>query len=301
MEKGIIFDIKRYAIHDGPGIRTTVFFKGCPMRCRWCHNPEGISKDPEVVFRQERCRQCGDCVSVCPEDAIGDDGALRMIDTAKCTLCGKCMEVCGAGALEIVGREMSVAEVMEIIEKDVIFYDESGGGVTFSGGEPLFQVAFLRELLRACRDHSVHTTVDTSGYCSFASFESIAEWVDLFLFDLKVMDDRIHEAYTGVSNRTILENLKRLSAEGKSIVIRIPVVGGVNDEERAMENTARFLQSLRNLIRVDLLPYHRFGISKYNRLHTPDFFIENFPEVDARIENARKVFVKFGFDVKVGG
>jgi pyruvate formate lyase activating enzyme len=301
MEKGIVFDIKRYAIHDGPGIRTTVFLKGCSMRCRWCHNPEGISKYPEVVFRKERCRQCGDCVSVCSDGAIQEDGGLRIIDTGKCTLCGKCMDVCSAGALEIVGREMSVSEVMGVIEKDVIFYDESGGGATFSGGEPLFQVAFLRGLLRACRERSIHTTVDTAGFCPYASLESILDWVDLFLYDLKGMDDRVHESCTGVSNRTILENLKRLSAQHKSVVVRLPVVRGVNDGDEAMEAMVGFLRSLENIRRVDLLPFHRFGVSKYSRLQAPNFYIEDFPEVDSRVDELKMRMQQYGFDVKVGG
>jgi len=205
MIRGTIFDIKKYAIHDGPGIRTTVFFKGCPLRCRWCHNPEGQSSKPEMFVRPSRClKECSECLSVCEREAISRTEISPVIDRERCNSCGKCAEVCPAEAIEVVGRQMSVQEVMAEVEKDMIFHDESGGGVTFSGGEPLLQPVFLSTLLEKSKEKDIHTTVDTSGYASFEIMEEIAKNVDLFLYDLKIMDEKKHKEYTGKSNKVIL-------------------------------------------------------------------------------------------------
>ena len=228
-------------------------------------------------------------------------GDLKYIDTGKCNLCGKCIEVCGIEALEIIGKEMSVDEVMCEIEKDIIFFDESDGGVTFSGGEPMFQLEFLNNLLKQCKARDIHTTVDTSGYCPFQAFETIQDRVDLFLYDLKIIDDHVHSQYTGVSNKTILENLKKLSSNGNNIIVRVPVIHGINDSNTHIEATAEFLLTLKNIREVNLLPYHKIGIAKFERLNNPGFIMENFAGKNNNIGEIKSKIEKYGFSVKVGG
>jgi pyruvate formate lyase activating enzyme len=205
---GIVFDIKKFSIHDGPGIRTTIFFKGCPLRCWWCHNPEGLTPEPELMIRANRCIRCDACLDVCPHGAISRDGDKVFTDVAKCLRCGTCVAACYAEARQIVGQEMAAAQVMAEIERDVPFYDESGGGATFSGGEPLLQPDFLCELLSACRARGIHTAVDTCGFAPWEVLDSVRKYVDLFLYDLKLMDEARHRAFTGVSNALILSNLR---------------------------------------------------------------------------------------------
>lgn len=205
MSSGLVFNIQKYSIQDGPGIRTTVFLKGCPLRCWWCHNPESLSPKPEIVILEARCRLCGECLQVCPNDAIfAENGGFRY-DVEACALCGTCVEACPSGARQMVGTRMTVPEVMAEISKDRIFYDDSRGGVTFSGGEPLMQPRFLRDLLAACRAQSIHTTVDTCGFGTREYLLSIAPLTDLFLYDLKAIDEAKHLQYTGVSNSSILD------------------------------------------------------------------------------------------------
>jgi len=231
MNKGTIFDIKRFAIHDGPGIRTTVFLKGCPLKCPWCQNPEGQNPDLEA--------------------------AIRAIPVEEGT---------GANTDETMGRVVDVKEVMGEIEKDILFYDESGGGVTFSGGEPLAQPEFLRSLLEACKEKNMHTCLDTCGYASPEVVASVVDKVDLFLYDLKVMDDTQHQKYTGMSNRLILENLKTLDELGKRVIIRFLVIPAITDTEENLSIAADFVASLTNVRDVSLLPYHRIASEKYKRL-----------------------------------
>jgi len=300
--KGIIFDIKRYAIHDGPGIRTTIFLKGCPLRCQWCQNPEGQETYPEIILRSSRCAtECNECVSVCPRDAISKDGNSIEIDKAKCDLCAKCEEVCVYEALEIVGREMTVQEVMEEIEKDRVFFDESGGGITFSGGEPLMHVDFLEALLKEIGKKNIHVTLDTSGYVAFEDLGRICDKVDLFLYDLKIMDDEKHEKYTGVSNKIILENLRKLTELGKSVAVRIPLISGINDDNQSIHMFVDFLQSLKNIKQINLLSYHRGGCEKYKRLRKEKFEKTFNSPSDKRIEDIKKIFTDSGFSVRTGG
>lgn len=302
MAEGIIFDIKRYAIHDGPGIRTTVFLKGCPLRCQWCHNPEGIESKPEIILRSSRCAiECSECVSVCPQGAISKDGNFIKIDQAKCDLCRKCEDVCVYEALEIVGREVTVQEVMEEIEKDRIFFDESGGGVTFSGGEPLMQLDFLEALLEEIKKKNIHVTLDTSGYVSYENLERISDKVDLFLYDLKIIDEGKHEKYTGVSNKLILENLRKLSERGNSIAVRIPLISGVNDDDQNIQMFAEYLHALKNIKQISLLAYHRGGCEKYVRLRKEKSMKTFESPSDGRIEEIRKILDDYGFSVKTGG
>jgi pyruvate formate lyase activating enzyme len=265
MSSGIIFDIKRYAINDGPGIRTAVFFKGCPLECWWCHNPEGQASQPQLMFRQNRCKLSAACVDACPQGAIHwMNGPVT--DWEKCDNCGECAEVCYAGAREIIGREMSASQLMLEIERDIPFYDQSGGGVTFTGGEPMAQFEFLEEVLRLCKAKQIHTALDTSGYTSWEKLESILPKVDLFLYDIKIMDNSQHLQYTSVSNKLILNNLTRLSEAGAHILIRLPIIPAINDDPGNLEAAASFLQKLPCLDGVELMPYHNIGMAKFQAL-----------------------------------
>jgi len=282
--QGRIFNIQRFSVHDGPGIRTTVFLKGCPLRCVWCHNPESIRGEVELTRIESRCIHCGQCIEACPTGRLAALDAGAVDEAPECALCGTCAAVCPAEARQIVGRSMTVEELLAEILRDRLFFDDSGGGVTFSGGEPLSQPDFLAAVLEACKAEGVRTAVDTSGFCRREDLLRVAPWTDLFLFDLKQMDDGRHRELTGVSNRRILENLAALadavaasgsvSAETRGggedrIRIRVPVIPGKNDDPENLAAVARFVASLPGVRRVDLLPYHPHGLGKLERLGAP--------------------------------
>lgn len=262
---GSIFDIQRYSLHNGPGIRTTVFLKGCPLSCWWCHNPEGQEREKEVVFEKNGCIGCGDCMYVCPVKAISPFREGFFVNQEDCTLCGLCADICPTGSFKVVGQRISPGDLLQTIEKDTIFYDESGGGVTLSGGEPFYQVDFLEELLPLLKEKGFHVAVDTSGYTSYAVLYHLKQFIDLFLYDVKHMDPEVHKRHTGVSNRLILENLKNLTETGVHVVLRMPFIPGVNDDEGHLQLLAEFISSL-NLKGIHLLPYHRMAVEKYRRL-----------------------------------
>jgi pyruvate formate lyase activating enzyme len=299
--KGVIFDVKKFSIHDGPGIRTTVFFNGCPLSCWWCHNPESQALEPEMTFWENRCIRCRACLAVCAQDAISWNGNGVSTDGQKCTLCGACVKACYAQARQIAGRETTVAQVMAEIEQDIAFYDESGGGVTFSGGEPLLQQGFLLALLVACKAKEIHTAVDTCGFAPWQTLNNIREHVDLFLYDLKLIDDARHQKFTGVSNELILENLQALSQRGHNIVLRVPIVPGINDDDENIRQTGTFAAALPCVERVDLLPYHHAGTAKYERLNKVYELPEIRPPSDERMAGIARILKEFGLPVKIGG
>ncbi len=300
MKKGMIFDIKKYAIHDGPGIRTTVFFKGCPLHCWWCHNPEGQDSKPELVYRSSRCIGCGECTKNCPRQAISLRTKHISINRKNCVTCGNCSQACPSDVLSIAGRRTSMKEILEEIEKDRIFYDESEGGVTFSGGEPLSQPDFLNALLAECKERGIHTTVDTCGSAPYEVIDRMRDKVDLFLYDIKTMNAKKHKMYTGASNEEILKNLRRL-AKDSSIVISFPVIPGINDDDKNVAETAKFISSLPNIKQVSLLPYHRAGIEKYRNLGKPYKLSKIQPPSDQKIEAIKKKMEAFGLKVGIGG
>jgi pyruvate formate lyase activating enzyme len=283
MESGLIFNTQRYSIHDGPGIRTTVFLKGCPLRCSWCHNPEGIYPEPEVVVIESRCMHCGQCRQVCPQVKMSGN-ASASDQRMRCVRCGECVKVCPSEARQMVGRQMNVQEVMAEVLLDRVFYEESAGGATFSGGEPFMQPRFLRSLLEACRAEGIHTAVDTSGYVAKEDLLSAAPQVDLFLYDLKIMDDERHRQWTGVSNAVILENLSALGIVHRNIWIRMPLIPGFNDDPEQMEAVARFAASVPGVCQVNLLPYHATAAHKWKSLGT-----SNKPDVDRAPGSCEKI------------
>lgn len=301
MQNGLIFNIQKYSVHDGPGIRTTVFLKGCPLHCPWCHNPEGISRRREIVVLESRCLGCGECRLACRYGTvIPGDGALPARSEV-CELCGACVEACPTKARQIVGQELSVSQVLQTVLQDRVFYEESGGGVTFSGGEPLSQPDFLRGLLEACRGRGVHTTVDTCGLARVEDLLAVAELTDLFLYDLKFMDDAKHRRYTGVSNGLILENLQTLGRSHARIWLRVPIIPGINDDPADLEAAARFAAGIPGVQQVNLLPFHRTGLPKSLRLGQESGLAEVQPPSAEAMNRAVGIFTRAGLVVKQGG
>lgn len=302
MHDSLIFDIKRYAINDGPGIRVVIFFKGCNLHCAWCHNPESISSKVEKMYAPAKCIKCGSCVAACPENAITLTPNGIVTNPDLCKICGKCAEVCPTKAIEMSGKVMTVPEIIDIIEKERIFFDQSGGGVTFSGGEPLIHSKMLFELLDECRKRKIHTAVDTAGNVSADIILEAAKKTDLFLYDLKMMDSDLHKKWVNTSNERILQNLKTISEAGAHIIIRIPLIGGVNDTIQNIEQTAKFISELAGEKKeVNLLPYHNIAQNKYMKLGKSDDFEELLEPDKSAIARAISKFDEYGVKATVGG
>lgn len=301
-QENLVFDIKRYAINDGPGIRVTIFLKGCPLACRWCHNPESISPKVQKMYARSKCIGCGECVKNCPMQACELTTEGIVTDESLCIRCGRCAEVCPSLATEMSGTYKSVADLLEVIENERPFFDQSGGGVTFSGGEPLMFPGFLSEILYACGLLQIHRTVDTSGLATTKTLLDIARHTDLFLYDLKLMDSKKHKDWTGTGNKLILNNLKVLAKSGADIQIRIPLIKDVNDDDENIEATAAFVAGLCGPKKqVDLLPYHNAAGGKFASLGR-EYTTEAMAEPDA--DDLARVIARFaarGLTATVGG
>ncbi len=301
MQQGMIFNIQRFSIHDGPGIRTTVFFKGCPLNCRWCSNPESQSRHRELLYNPRNCRRCHSCVAACPEKAISvrEDGYIQ-IDRNACTRCEACTKVCLPRALYMEGRLVTAGELVEEAIKDRPFYEKSGGGVTVSGGEPLFQAEFLLEFLQALKDEGIHTTVETTGFASREAFESVLPFIDLLYYDLKHPDSVKHRDKTGVGNERILENLAFAIASGKEMVVRIPVIPGFNNTPEAIAGYVELFQKL-GIRQAHLLPFHQYGAGKYDLMGIPYEYRDTPNMEKEELADMKTSLEATGCQVQLGG
>jgi pyruvate formate lyase activating enzyme len=301
-DAGWVFNIQRYAVHDGPGIRTTVFLKGCPLHCLWCDNPESQHIEPQFVFWEDRCIHCGTCLAVCLLSAVLEDSQGRkQIDPELCDLCGLCVDQCYAGALEQLGRLRTVGEVLTIVEEDRPFYDGSGGGMTLSGGEPLAQPQFTYSLLKGARVRGIHTAIETSGFAPWPVWKNLLPYLDLILYDLKETDPKQHEYFTGMSNKLVLDNLKRLAKTGTPVIVRRPVIPGYNDTSESIHALGQFVQKLETVSEIDLLPYHRLGQNKYKQLGQ-EYVLGDTPTMkDEKVTGLRDILLSYGLNVKIGG
>ncbi|MBN2582180.1 MAG: glycyl-radical enzyme activating protein [Planctomycetes bacterium] len=258
---GTVFEIKRFGVHDGPGVRTVLFLKGCPLRCRWCHNPEGVEPGLQLAYHEHKCLHCGECAAACPHGAHSLVDGRHAFDRTRCVACGACVDACLGRALKLFGRTLTVQEAREIALEDRAFYRD-GGGVTLSGGEPLLQAEFCAELFRLLKDDRIHCAIDTSGAVPWECFEKVLPWTDMFLYDVKHTDERRHQEHTGKPNGRIIENLRRLVERGVPVEIRVPVIPDFNDDPQSIDAIGRLLKGLPNIVGVRLLPYHQVS-SKY--------------------------------------
>lgn len=297
----MVFDLRRYSVHDGPGIRTAVFLKGCPLRCSWCHNPESQWPEPQLLVRDHRCLHCAACIEACPQGALRWHGERIVTDLGRCEVCGACADTCPAEAREVVGWCMSVTEALREIERDLPFFDESGGGVTVSGGEPLAQPDFTQALLSACRERDVHTVLDTSGYAPTEVAMAVGGLADLVLFDLKHPDDHHHRMGTGVGNALILRNLRLLLAAGVDVLVRIPLVPGYNDGADELQQAAALIAALEPVPRVELLPFHVAAQEKHRRFGMRYRHDGARTQEGASLDACRDHFTRVGVTTIIGG
>jgi pyruvate formate lyase activating enzyme len=270
--EGRVFKIKRFSVHDGPGIRTSIFLLGCPLNCVWCHSPEGINSSISIWYDNKACIACGECVRACKKDALKlviDIDSHIVIDYAQCNVNGDCVKICPTGAISFTGSQMNTDEVMNEIEKDLLYYSTSGGGVTFTGGEPLFQADFLMSILRECRKKNIHTAIETSLFCETQTLEVIAGYVDLFLADLKLFSNDSHLRFTGKPNTLIKENLRFLAGLGKKIIVRIPLIEGITDTEKNKSAIIQFVNETDSRITIEFIPSNPLAANNYKKLGIP--------------------------------
>ena len=304
MIKGIVFNIERFAIHDGPGIRTVVFLKGCPLRCVWCSTVDSQYPLPEMEYFADKCTQCGKCIEICPAGAIyaADDGRI-ITDRSLCDNCGKCADICPNGARTIAGMEMTVEQVLEEVEKDSMFYANSGGGITLSGGEPTMQPEFALEILKGCKRMGFHTAIETCGYIKWDILDEMLRYLDLVYLDIKHMSPEEHEKLTSRKNNLIQANARKLAEKypDKPFIIRIPVIPECNDSDENIAATAQFVSRLKGTHRIELLPYHRLGIHKYEAL-SKEYTLSDLQTLSDDRMNALAALVEsYGIEASVGG
>jgi len=293
----LIYDIQKFSIHNGTGIRTTVFFKGCTMACQWCHNPESIAFEKEMLLDEEACTVCGYCLKVCPSARIIENNKIKRI-LENCDFCGACTVYCPQECNSIVGRKYTRNELVDELLKDLSFYETSSGGVTFSGGEALCHEGYLKDVILALKAHDINITIDTCGHVPYAAIETLYPLVDTFLYDLKVMDDEKHEAYTQVSNKKVIDNLKKLSLVHEDIIIRVPLIEGVNTDDLNIKALVKLMKSL-GLSKIDLLPYHSGGIHKRKQLKMKSYTF-NAPS-ENKIQEIKECFESNNISVRIGG
>lgn len=291
--KGLIFDIQRYAIHDGPGIRTIAFLKGCPIQCQWCANPESQKPKPEITFLDKDCINCGTCVEVCPKNAVKLDAHSRLIDRNSCDLCGQCVERCPSEAIKMMGRYITVKDLFEEMATDAPFWERSSGGVTLSGGEPLMQPAFVLSFLKLCKDNYVHTVIETALHAPRQIIKDVLCKADEIICDLKIMNDKQHTSLIGVSNKTILGNLSFLLKSGKPVLVRMPLIPSINNDEDNLKAVGAFLSAGGQKVHMELLPYHRMAQSKYDRLKKTYQMKNILPPTQEEMDQAIKELKKF--------
>lgn len=297
---GTVFNIQKFSLHDGPGIRTIVFLKGCYLACRWCSNPESQKPEPEVFYQQNNCLHCGRCVKACPQQAI-DSAREGLIDRQRCNGCGKCAEVCPAGAMVLAGKTMTVEQVMEELRKDEVHYRRSGGGITLSGGEALAQPEFVAELLAACKARGWHTAMETTGIAAKKVLERVIPLVDLVLLDIKTFFRDRHEQFTGYPNDVVLQNALYLSEIAKNVAIRVPVIPGFNEDDRSIHAIALFAKHMKNVSRLHLLPYHSYGKNKYALLGRQYGMIDISTPGDSRMQDLKNMVENTGVKCVIGG
>lgn len=298
---GIVFSIERYALQDGPGIRTLVFLKGCPLICKWCANPESQKFTPQILYYRNKCVSCGRCIELCPQDAIQIDDEFGLVtDFDRCTLCGLCIDACYYSAREMSGKEMEVHEVLDIIERDRMFFDMTGGGVTISGGEPLLQIGFVRELTRECKERRIHTAIETALFADKEAVKRTLEYIDLVFVDIKHIDSRIHELFTGVKNERILENIEMVDNLGKQFIIRVPFIPGFNDDDDTQKLIYQWAAKLKNLKWIEILPYHRLGMGKYQGLARSYPMGDIHPVSKQSLSYLKDLGAEFGVEVRIG-
>ena len=300
MNTAIITNLQGFSIHDGPGIRTVVFFKGCPLSCQWCANPECLKKKPQMGFIKSLCQQCGKCLDACPNNAIRAGEDVYRIDHSRCESCGKCSDHCTYGALVRYGDLMTVEETWDAVKCDKMFYDTSGGGVTVSGGEPLLNSSFVRELFELCRKDQIGTCIETCGFVESDVLLEVLSETDLFLFDLKHMDSEIHRKYTGRPNKKILKNAADLIDHSADVIFRQPLIPGFNDSLTNIEATANFLTHLgENAIQLQLMPYHRMGQGKYKALNKKYYMEEVGIMENDELEAVKNTYIDRGIDCSI--
>ncbi len=303
VQKGLIHKIEKFSLHDGPGIRTLIIMKGCPLRCLWCSSPHTQSNKPEILYIKSKCKGCGICIEICSEEAIsrGEESSQIQTDRELCVSCGQCIEACPNGARELSGQYYTPKELFQEVKKDVVFYRRSGGGITIGGGEPTMQAEFVGEFLSICRSYFIHTAMETSALTSWDKLAPLLNLLDLVYIDLKHMDESTHIEWTGVSNREILKNIKR-ATEINQVILRIPLIPGFNDSVKNISESTKFAKTLgKNVLHLEILPYHQFGIHKYTELEREYAINSIQPPSDEHVINLRDMARSFGIEVKIGG